>query len=201
MTLRLYRRRGLALWIGMALCVLLPCLAISACAPESDVVLTALMTAALVRVVRVHLGERPRLRDALVIGVLAGLALLTKYSGVLVLFAALLVYLARAWRTRSAALLRHASVVACSALVLCSAQYGYNWVSRHQLLVANGSAQSGFAVFDLAERKKNLAHYDFGPLRLRDTLALFDANTPGTLDQQPVYASVWTSLHARRGPT
>jgi hypothetical protein len=173
--LRLYRRSGVALWFGMALCALLPCLAISACAPESDVLLTALMTAGLVRVARVHLAQRPRLREALVIGVLSGLALLTKYSGLLI---------------------RHACIAVSSALVLCAAQYGYNWWSRHELLVANGSAQSGFAVLDLSERRKNLAHYDFGPLRIREAVALFDANIPGSLDEQPVYANVWTSLHA-----
>jgi len=194
--LRLYGRRGLAMLIGMALCALLPCVAISASAPESDVLLTALMTAGLVRVARVHLAERPQLRHALAIGVLSGLALLTKYSGVLLLFAALVAYAASAWRARALSALRHACFALCCAAMLCCAQYGYNWLSRHELLVANGSARSGFDVLDLRERKKNLAHYDFGSLRIRDTVALFDAHTPGTLDAQPVYASVWTSLHA-----
>jgi 4-amino-4-deoxy-L-arabinose transferase-like glycosyltransferase len=194
--LRLYRRRGLGLWIGMSLCALLPCLAISACAPESDVLLTALMTAGLVQVCRVHFADRPQHRQALAIGALSGLALLTKYSGVLLLFAAVVVYAARAWRARALPALRHACVVVCSAAALCGAQYGYNLLSRHELLVANGSARSGFAVLDVSERRKNLAHYDFGPLRIREAVALFDAQTPGTLDEQPVYASVWTSLHA-----
>jgi 4-amino-4-deoxy-L-arabinose transferase-like glycosyltransferase len=194
--LRLYRRRGLSLWVGMALCGFLPCLAISACAPESDVLLTALMTTGLAQVARVHLAERSQLRAALVIGLLSGLALLTKYSGVLLLFAAAVVYVAQAWRARSFVPLRHACVAVCGAAIVCSAQYGYNWVSRHELLVANGSARSGFAVLDVSERQKNLAHYDFGSLRIRDAVALFDARQPGTLDQQPVYASVWTSLHA-----
>ena len=194
--LRLYQRRGLALWSGMGLCALLPCLAISACAPESDVLLTALMAAGLVRVARVHLSERPRWIDALAIGLLSGLALLTKYSGVLLLAGALLVYAARAWRARELGLLRHAAVAVGCAALLCSAQYAYNWSSRHELLVANGSARSGFAVLDLSERRKNLSHYDFGPLRLREAVALFDARTPGELDAQPVYANVWTSLHA-----
>lgn len=194
--LRLYRRRGLALWIGLGLCALLPCLAISACAPESDIVLTALMTAGLVQLAHVHLGARPQPRAAVVLGVLSGLALLTKYSGALLLLAALTVYGARMWTTRRAGWLRHALVVLCSAALLSSAQYAYNWFSRHELLVANGSARSGFAVLDLTERKKHLTHYDFGPLRLRETIALFDPQTPGTLDEQPVYANVWTSLHA-----
>lgn len=194
--LRLYRRRGLSLWFGTALCALLPCLAISACAPESDVLLTALMTAGLVQIARVHLAQRSELRHALAIGVLSGLALLTKYSGVLLLFAGVLVYAAQAWRARSIACLRYAGVVVGSAAVLCCAQYGHNWLSRRELLVANGSAASGFAVLDLKERQKNLAHYDFGPLRIRDAVALFDTRTPGTLDEQPVYANVWTSLHA-----
>jgi 4-amino-4-deoxy-L-arabinose transferase-like glycosyltransferase len=194
--LRLYRRRGLTLWVGMALCALLPCLAISAAAPESDVLLTALMTAGLVHVARVHLAEKPRLREALMIGLLSGLALLTKYSGVLLLLGALMVYAASAWRTRSFAWIRHGCVAACGAAILCSAQYGYNWVSRHELLVANGSAASGFAVLDLTERRKNLAHYDFGWLRIGEAVALFDAELPGSLDEQPVYANVWTSLHS-----
>lgn len=194
--LELYRRRGLSMWIGMALCALLPCLAISACAPESDVLLTALMTTGLVRVARVHLAERAQLRDALAIGALSGLSMLTKYSGVLLLLGALVVYAARASRARELTALRHACAAVCGAALLCSAQYGYNWFSRHELLVANGSAQSGFAVFDLTERRKNLKHYDFGPLRIRDVVELYDTRRPGTLDAQPVYANVWTSLHA-----
>lgn len=194
--LRLYRRRGLSLWFGLTLCALLPCLAISGSAPESDILLTALMTAGLVQVARVQLPERSQLRNALVIGLLSGLALLTKYSGVLLLFAAMVVYVASAWRTRSLLWLRHACVAACSAALVCCAQYGYNWFSRHELLPANGSARSGFAVFDLTERQKNLTHYDFGSLRIRDTVKLFDPHTPGSLDEQPVYASVFTSLHA-----
>jgi 4-amino-4-deoxy-L-arabinose transferase-like glycosyltransferase len=194
--LRLYRRRGLALWVGMALCALLPCLAISAAAPESDVLLTALMTAGLVYVVREHLAERPQLRYALTIGVLSGLALLTKYSGVLLLVGAVIVYAASAWRTRSLAWIKHAALSVCTAAVLCGAQYGYNWWTQHQLLVANGSAADGFAVFDLTERSKNLSHYDFGLPRLREAVALFDTHLHGTLDQQPVYTNVWTSLHA-----
>jgi 4-amino-4-deoxy-L-arabinose transferase-like glycosyltransferase len=194
--LRLYRRRGLGLWVGMALCALLPCLAISACAPESDVLLTALMTAGLVRACRVHLAERIQLRQALALGALSGLALLTKYSGVLLLFFVVAVYAARAWRTRALPALRHACLAVCSAALLCGAQYGYNLFSQHELLVANGSARSGFAVLDVSERIKNLAHYDFASVRIRDAVALFDTQTPGTLDEQPVYASVWTSLHA-----
>jgi 4-amino-4-deoxy-L-arabinose transferase-like glycosyltransferase len=154
------------------------------------------MTAGLVHVMRVHLAERPQLAQTLAIGVLSGLALLTKYSGVLLLIAALIVYAASAWRTRSLVLLRHACFVVCSAAVLCCAQYGYNWVSRHELLVANGSAASGFAVLDLSERRKNLAHYDFGWLRIPEAVALFDAELAGSLDEQPVYANVWTSLHS-----
>jgi 4-amino-4-deoxy-L-arabinose transferase-like glycosyltransferase len=194
--LRLYRRRGLGLWVGTGLCALLPCLAISACAPESDVLLTALMTAGLVQVARVQLSDRPQLRQALAIGVFAGLALLTKYSGVLLLFAVVAVYAASAWRARSPQLLGHAAAaIGCAALIAC-AQYGYNWVSRHELLPANGSAAEGFAVLDLTERQKNFSHYEFGSLRLREAVALFDPQKPGTLDSQPVYASVWTSLHA-----
>lgn len=195
--LRLYRRRGLSLWFGTGLCALLPCLAISACAPESDILLTALMTAGLVQVARVQLADRPQLHHAFAIGALAGLALLTKYSGVLLLFAAGLVYVAGAWRTRSPIKwMQHACIASCSAALICCAQYGYNWVSRHELLPANGSAASGFAVFDLTERRKNFEHYDFSSLRIREAVALFDAQTPGSLDEQPVYASVWTSLHA-----
>jgi hypothetical protein len=106
------------------------------------------------------------------------------------------VYAASAWRTRSLTWLRHAAVAVSGAALICCAQYAYNWSSRHELLPANGSAASGFAVFDLSERKKNLSHYDFLSLRIREAVALFDAQTPGSLDEQPVYASVFTSLHA-----
>jgi hypothetical protein len=83
------------------------------------------------------------------------------------------------------------------ALALGGTKYAYNLAVHHELLVANGSARSGFDVFSLGERSANLRYYDFHSLKLNEAALLFaPEHGGGTLTAQPVYASVWTTLHA-----
>jgi hypothetical protein len=197
--LRLYRQRGAFLLLGMALCAFFPCLAISSHGPESDVLLTALVVAGLFHLCRVQLQPaRAGLADAAWLGLFCGLAAVTKYSGFLLLVSSVMLFMPRVLRgPRRALALKQAVVTLALALSLCGAQYAHNLQTQHTLLVANGSAQAGFDVLGLAERARNFRYYDFGSLRLRETVALFaPTRAPQQLTDEPVYASVWTTLHA-----
>ncbi len=197
--LRLYEQRGIFLVAAMAVCASFPCLVISSHGPESDMLLTALMVAGVFHLCRMHVeGASGGLRDPIWLGALAGLAALTKYSGVLLLVAALAVLAAR-WLERSsrAGTWRRAALIFGIACAIAGSKYAYNVGVHHELLVANGSAQSGFDVLNLAARAQNLHHYDFTSLRLLDAAALFATeHSTGKLTDQPVYGSVWTTLHA-----
>jgi 4-amino-4-deoxy-L-arabinose transferase-like glycosyltransferase len=196
--LRLYRQRGASLLCGMGLCLLFPCLVISSHAPESDILLTALMVGGLFHLARLHVRARHGgWPDAWWLGLLSGLAALTKYSGLLLLAAAGVVLLSRL-RTHPRRLrtLRQAALVCSLALSVGGAQYVYNYRVHHEWLVANGSAQAGFDVLGLGERARNYRRYDFASLRLPEALELFEPrHATGTLTDQPVYLSVWTTLH------
>jgi 4-amino-4-deoxy-L-arabinose transferase-like glycosyltransferase len=196
--LRLYRQRGLFLLCGVALCAFFPCLAISSHGPESDMLLTALMVAGVFHLCRMHVRWLRDVRsDVIWLGSLCGLAALTKYSGVLLLVAAAAVLAARAWRgpLRVRAVTRGGLIFGL-AFGLGGAKYAYNYAVHHDLLLANGSAQSGFAVLDFGSRAQNLGYYDFASLKLSDAVALFEPErADGVLTTKPVYASVWTTLH------
>jgi hypothetical protein len=197
--LRLFRQRGLFLLLGMALCLFFPCLAISSHGPESDILLAALMVAGLFHLCRLHLaGERAHLRDAAWLGVFCGLSALTKYSGLLLLIAAGAVVLARWLRgpARSQAL-RQGALICSLTLAIAGTQYVYNAVTRKEVFVANGSAHDGFAVLNLSTRMRALRHYDFSSLQLGAVVDLFKPDhAKGELNDQPVYSSVWSALHA-----
>jgi len=80
--LRLYRCRGTSLMLGTAVLLIFPCLFISSYGIESDIVLTAILSA-FVYYLTVY-AARPSaatLGDAVRLGALAGLAAATKYSG------------------------------------------------------------------------------------------------------------------------
>jgi hypothetical protein len=173
--LRLYRQRGLFLLLGTALCALFPCLAISSHGPESDILLTALMVAGLFHLARIHLERPSGVADAAWLGVLCGLAALTKYSGLLLAVSTSALLLAR-WLggPARAQTLRQAGLACGLFLATAGSHYVYNLNVRHELLVANGSAREGF----------------------RAALALFERHDRLRLSDEPVYGSVWTTLHA-----
>ncbi|MFI5307857.1 MAG: hypothetical protein ACHQ53_10915 [Polyangiales bacterium] len=195
--LRLYRQRGLFLVLGTALCASFPCLAISSHAPESDILLTALMVAGLYHLARIHVERPSGVADAAWLGVLCGLAALTKYSGLLLALTAAAVLLGQ-WlggRTR-AHTVRQAGLACGLFLATAGSHYLYNLTVRHELLVANGSARDGFRVLGLADRARNFHLYDFASLKLDAALALFERHDRLKLSDEPVYGSVWTTLHA-----
>ena len=79
------RHRGLSL-LGTGIILAFPCLFIGADAPEADIVVTALMSVFLYRLARVSSAPaRWGWRDAVILGLLAGLAAATKYTGLIAL--------------------------------------------------------------------------------------------------------------------
>lgn len=196
--LRLYRQRGVFLLCAMGLCLFLPCLAISSHAPESDMLLTALMVGGLFHLARMHVRARQGgWPDAGWLGLFSGLSALTKYSGLLLLAAAGVLLLVRSCtRPHPLRTVAQAALVCTLAMTMGGAKYVYNHRVHHEWLVANGSAQAGFDLLGLEARARNFRRYDFVSLRLPSALELFEpGHASGVLTDQPVYWSVWTTLH------
>jgi 4-amino-4-deoxy-L-arabinose transferase-like glycosyltransferase len=192
--LRLFRCRGASLVLGTALLVTFPCLFISSYGAEADIVLTAVLSAFIYYFTR-DCARRESVQSSVRLGVLAGLAAATKYSGLVAIVSAMMLFADRIGR-RPGRLpaLRHAAVV----VALCAVAGGWKYVdnSRHYgtPLYANGSAAQGFAISGGARFR---AQYEFTTLRLG---ALMRAVGPhavrGALTTLPVYRSVPTTLHA-----
>lgn len=193
---RLYRVRGWTLVLAMGLLLSFPAFFISSYSADADIVLTAILSAFIYYFARE--GFRRRADGAwgpLRLGVLAGLATATKYSGMVALPSALALYALRAaHREGRGRALRDAVIV----LVVCCAIGGWKYADNVRVhgtpLFANGSASEGFA-FSAARRFPS--HYEFTTFRLGDVLRLTARGAPaGTLTAQPVYSSVPTTLHA-----
>jgi 4-amino-4-deoxy-L-arabinose transferase-like glycosyltransferase len=194
--LRLYRVRGAELVVGTGLILVFPCLFISTYGLEADILLTALMTAFMYYAVTFSGRSRPaHYMGAVRIGLIAGLACETKYTGLLA--PVILVTLTglgiaagpQRWRiAREAA----AALVVCA--LIGSWKYVDNFERYGTLLFANGSAQQGLVI---AGRPSFASTYDFHSLRVADLVALTRGEVPpGHLTDLPFYRSVWTTLHA-----
>jgi hypothetical protein len=132
-------------------------------------------------------------RDAARVGVLAGLAAATKYSGLAALATAGLVLgfrlVAREGRGRT---VRNGLVILALALLVGGWKYGDNLRRYGTPLFANGSAEDAFSLHhdDYWDR------YDFFSFQPR---AIVEASAPdgprGRLTSLPVYRSVWTTLY------
>lgn len=194
--LRLFRCRGASMVIGASLLILFPCLFISSYSAEADVLLTAIGSALAYYLTRYFINVHSATGlDAVRLGVLTGLAIATKYSGLGLAAATILVIclglVSRPRRLRAA---RDLGIV----IVVCAVLGGWKYVDNARRygtpLFANGEAAQGFS---LAGRRSFLAQYEFTTLRLRDAVALFPPDAPtGRLTRFPVYNSVFTTLHA-----
>jgi 4-amino-4-deoxy-L-arabinose transferase-like glycosyltransferase len=186
--------RGLRL-IGMGLILAFPCFFISSYGVEADILLTAIMIAFLYHLSRYwSVAGQPTLRQAAVLGVLAGLAAATKYSGLIAPLAAVVTLLLVARATTNRARVMRQLIVACA---LCTAIAGWKYVDNLRRfgtpLFANGSAADGFA---LDSRTAALDRYEFLTFRLRDLLALTRSDAArGQLTTLPVYRSVPTTIY------
>jgi len=194
--LRRFAIRGPELVVGTGLIVAFPCLFISTYGLEADILLTALMTAfTYYAVTFCRVSRPPDDRAAARIGLVAGLACSTKYTGllapaVLLIFTAARTALRPGQRRR---VLREAAV----ALSLCFLIGGWKYIDNYRThgtaLFANGSASQGLA---FAGRHSYASEYDFFSLRIGDLLALATRRVPpGELTDLPFYRSVWTTLH------
>ena len=194
--LRLFRLRGIELVVAMALLLAFPCLVISANGLEADVVLAALMTAFIYYTLQFMQNVRhAHLLGAVRLGLLAGLACETKYSG---LVAPVVIVLAAAARLRSTTSRRVHVRRTAIALAVCMAVGPWPYIDnlrRHGVVFfANGSAQQGFS---LGDRTSSWTRYDFRSIRIDRLIALNrGAVRPGPLTDVPFYRSVWTTMHA-----
>ena len=196
--LRLYRFRGSELVIGTGLILTFPCLFISSYGVEADILLTALMTAFTYYTIR-FFAERNRtdFMSPVRLGVLAGLASATKYTGLLAPLALVVltsITMGSAFQRKAALpVLRRAAI----AVILCALLGGWKYVDNFQRygrpLFANGSAQFGFSVTD---RPPFSGRYDFHTLRLKDLFRLARGKVRAApLTNLPFYRSVWTTLY------
>jgi hypothetical protein len=194
--LRLYRFRGTELVLGTGLILVLPCLFISSYGIEADILLTALMTAFVYYLVKfLYQGRSTPLARSVGLGMLAGLACATKYTGLLapVILVSLTAMHLAARRGRSF-LVPRAALVLVVAVALGSWQYIENLYRYQRPLFANGSALQGFSV---ADRPSFWGDYDFRTLQMRDLFRLNRGRVPpAQLANVPFYHSVWTTLHA-----
>jgi 4-amino-4-deoxy-L-arabinose transferase-like glycosyltransferase len=192
--LRLFRCRGATLVAGVSLLVSFPCLFISSYGTEADIVLTGILSAFIYYLTR-DLARPRAVRSAVRMGALAGLAAATKYSGLIALVSALVLFGMRAVRGPRRALAITDAVVV---IAVCAALGGWKYLDNYERygtpLHANGTAAEGFAISD---RSTTRGGYEFTTLRLAALMQVMGPRAPkGPLTDLPVYRSVITTLHA-----
>lgn len=194
--LRLIGCRGATLVCGVAVLVASPLLFISAFAPEADILLTAILGAFLFHLTKIWAQpSRAGVRDLVWLGVLAGLAAATKYSG---LIAVATIGVMMLLRLAASADRRRTLAAGAIALAVAAAvghwKYVDNLRAHGTLLVANGSASDGLSL----GWPRNRGRYEFLTMRLGELHALFGPRAESDpLTTFPVYRSVPTSLHAQ----
>ena len=143
---RLFRLRGLELCLAMTVVVSLPLFFLSSYGAEADILLTAFMVAFLYYLTEWHVRRRsPTLRQVVTLGGLAGLAMATKYSGLIaILVAGELVALHLIDGRHRRRTVRDGLVILAICLAIGSWKYVDNATKFKTVFFANGSAQEGF---------------------------------------------------------
>ena len=192
--LRLFGCRGAALVTGFALLISFPCLFISSYGAEADIVLTALLSAFLFYLAR-DSSTRTSTGSALRLGLLAGIAAATKYSGLVALASGVVTFGLRAFaRRHRTAAIKQAAVLILTCCVIGGWKYADNYRRYGTPLYANGSAARGFSI---RERTDFRRQYEFTTFRLIELMRLVSHRGPRTaLTSLPLYRSVPTTLHA-----
>lgn len=197
-TLRLLRLGSGSVLLGTALAAVFPCLFIGSYGAENDVVLTALLSAFFYRLCVYHLRPAGRgLRETAVLGILAGLAALTKYSGLLAVLTAGVVLLPRmVFGRRRLRTTRDLAVIGLIATFVCGWHYAGNLRRYHKAFLG---PPWDTGVFDLGATKfeRNHSRYDFASFKIKEVVDLYRPENIGKLNDFPVYDSVFSSLHAQ----
>jgi 4-amino-4-deoxy-L-arabinose transferase-like glycosyltransferase len=191
---RLFRCRGASLVVAVALLASLPVLFISSYGAEADIVLTAILSTFIYYFVRDYIGSGTAL-SAVRLGLLAGLAASTKYSGLVALVSAMIFFAIQIMvGPRRLLAARNVTIIAVVCMAVGAWKYVDNYRRYGTIFYANGSAQEGFS---LASRRVASEHYDFTTVRLPELMHVFGPHAiRGTLTELPVYRSVFTTLHA-----
>ncbi|MEO8483751.1 MAG: hypothetical protein ABI634_16190 [Acidobacteriota bacterium] len=194
--LRLFGCRRGSLAAGVCLLLTAPILFIVSDGPDADVLVAALLSGFTFHATRVF--GRPgsfRAADAVGLGLLVGLAMATKYSGLIALLtAAVLIGVRFIEGPNRTATVRRGATVLFLALAIGGWKYVDNYRRYGTLMFANGSAAEGFTV---AARPAH-DRYQFMSIRLGALSTLYGRDAPaGQLTDFPVYRSVLTTLHAQ----
>lgn len=191
--LRLFRCGGGTLVMGCALLLAFPCLFMSSYGAEADIVLTAVLSAFLYYLTR-DWWMPASAASAVRLGALAGIAAATKYSGLVALASACVMYALRAIESRSSVPIRHAALVIAMCVLVGGWKYVDNLSRYGTPLYANGSAMHGFTI---GHRPDFRAQYEFTTFRLAGLMQLAGPRAPrGPLTDLSIYHSVPTTLHA-----
>lgn len=195
-TLRLLRPSRGTLLLGTTLALVFPCLFISSYGAENDILLAALMTAFFYRLCLYHLRPgRASWREPVVLGILAGLSALTKYPGLLAMIAAALLMSQRLVlgpRRRRAA--RDLIILVSVAGAVSGWHYARNMrTAGRPFLDPPGYSNMPAADGRLA---RNWRRYDFHSFRIKEVVDLYRPEIVGALNDFPVYAGVFSTLHA-----
>jgi 4-amino-4-deoxy-L-arabinose transferase-like glycosyltransferase len=196
-TIRLFRLGAFSRIAAFSIVLVFPSLFIGFFAPEADIVLTAVLAPFLYHLVRYQARrKRPTFKLAVGLGILSGLAMATKYSGLVALAAAGEIIVLRLFsgpkRLRT---IRDGAVLLFLALAVGSWKYVDNYKKYGNPFYASGPAAQGFL---LGRKEMHWDNYEFFSFRLEEALKLYGPGAPqGTLNDFPVYRSVWTSLYAQ----
>jgi 4-amino-4-deoxy-L-arabinose transferase-like glycosyltransferase len=179
---------------GVALLVTFPCLFISSYGAEADIVLTGILSAFIYHLTR-HVAESGSVPSALGLGVLAGLAAATKYSGLIGVTSAAVVFgVGAIVGPRRLLAVRDAVLVIGVCCVVGGWKYVDNYRQYGTVLFANGTAAQGFGIVEGPQWR---GHYEFTTLRLSALMRMVSPRAGrGQLTAFPVYRSVPTTLHA-----
>jgi 4-amino-4-deoxy-L-arabinose transferase-like glycosyltransferase len=201
LTLRLYRCREPDLLLALGFLMVLPVLLFASWSTEADVLVAAFLTAFLYFAARYHLtttdAASPWRRVGLVvlIAVMAGCAVATKYNGLVALPVFAVLALVRVARTRRLRPVVDLLAIVAIAFLIGGWKYVDNKRTYGTYFFANGSAIEGFS-----PTRKHLYwdRYEFHTLRLWSLLREMDPlRTPRVpLPELKSYESVWTTLHA-----
>ena len=198
-TLRLLTRSRAYLLLGTALALVFPCLFIDSGGFSNDVLAAALMSAFFYLFCRGRLHPaRDRWREAVALGILAGLSALTKYTGLLaVVVAAAVMSPAVLFGRKRLRAARDLALMISFAAAVCGWYYARNIAHDGRLFAISPWGNRNAFVTGTSSLEQNWQRYDFRSLEVKEAVDLYRPGNVGTLNSFPVYDSVFSSLNAQ----